>query len=66
MNGKFMAYISQYGDVFYASTLRELREKVSGEVSKMYHDKADGQSVHIGYVIGQLWLTAYEPVERPA
>ena len=34
-----------------------------GRVSKMYVDKKDGRSVHIGYVVGQHWLTAYQRVE---
>ena len=29
----------------------------------MYQDKKDGSTVHVGYVIGQLWLTAFQPVE---
>lgn len=33
-------------------------------VSKMYVDKKDGRSVHIGYVVGQHWLTAYQRVEN--
>jgi hypothetical protein len=32
-------------------------------VRKMYVDKKDGRSVHIGYVVGQHWLTAYQRVE---
>jgi hypothetical protein len=32
----------------------------------MFVDKKDGSTVHIGYVIGQHWLTAFQPVERAA
>jgi hypothetical protein len=31
--------------------------------NKMYVDKKDGSSVHIGYVIGGLWITLYR-IER--
>ena len=34
--------------------------------SKMYVDKKDGSSVHIGYIIGGNWITLYkvEPIEK--
>lgn len=53
--------VSQYGDKFYASSLKELRQKVPGHVSRMYVDRKDGAVCHVGYVIGRLWLTAYKP-----
>ena len=66
MNGKKLLYVDQYGSTYYASTVRELREKVGGgRVSKMYMDTKKG-TVHVGYVIGQLWLQAYEPYSQPA
>ena len=58
-------YISQYGDKFYAKTLKELREQVSGRCSIMYNDTRDGSTYRSGYVIGDLWLTAYIPLIRP-
>jgi len=69
MNGKFTLYIDQYGNKFAAHTVKELRAKVGmggARVSKMYNDKKDGRTVHTGYVIGQHWLTAYQPVELAA
>lgn len=62
MNGKHLLYIDQYGNKFFASTVKELREKVGGgRISKMYLDTASGEVLHVGYVIGQHWLTAYAP-----
>lgn len=67
MNGKAILYIDQYGSKFWSTTLTELREKIGGgRVSKMYRDKKDGSTVHVGYVIGQHWLSAYQPCEVPA
>jgi hypothetical protein len=67
MNGHLCLYIDQYGQRWYARTVRELRQKVGGgRVSRMYIDKKDGSTVHIGYVVGPHWCSAYAPVERPA
>lgn len=35
---------------------------------KIYRDKNDGTTVHVGYIIGGMWWTIYEvtPMERPA
>ncbi len=62
-------YIDQYGNKFYASTVKELRSQIGNggsRVSKMYVDKKDGRTICRGYVIGQHWLTAYQPKEIPA
>jgi len=64
-----MLYLDQYGNKFHANTVKELRSKIGmggSRVSKMYVDKKDGHTVHIGYVIGQHWLTQYTPIEKPA
>lgn len=69
MNGKLLLYIDQYGTKFWAKTVTELREQIGmggSRVSKMYRDKTDGRIMHVGYVIGGHWLTAYAPVEIPA
>lgn len=66
MNGKPMLYLDQFGNRWHASTVRELRQQIGGRVSKMYRDKPDGRTVHIGYVVGQHWCNAYAPVELPA
>jgi hypothetical protein len=69
MNGKLMLYLDQWGNRWWAKTVKELREQIGmggSRVSKMYVDKKDGRSVHIGYVVGQHWLTAYQPMEEEA
>lgn len=30
------------------------------KAEKMYIDKKDGSSVHIGYIVGSLWITLYK------
>lgn len=69
MYGKQTLYIDQWGNRFWAKTVEELRKQIGSggsRVSKMYCDKKDGRSVHVGYVVGNHWCTAYQPVERPA
>lgn len=55
-------FVSQYGDKFYAKTIKELREQIPGRCSKMYIDRK-GKTLHVGYVIGKLWLAMYAPIE---
>jgi hypothetical protein len=64
MNGLPTLYIDQWNGRFWASTVKELRQQLRGRVSKMYVDKKDGRTLHIGYVVGQHWLTAYQRVEK--
>jgi len=59
-------YLDQYGNKFFARTVKELHQQIGGKISKMYVDKTDGTTKHVGYVIGQRWLTAHAPIERPA
>ena len=66
MHGKPLLYLDQYGVARFARTVAELRHQIGGHVSRMYVDKKDGRTVHVGYVVGKLWLTAYQIVERPA
>ena len=63
--------IDQYGQTYHdlgSHPRKELIKRIGStkHVSKMYHDKNDGSVVHVGYVIGQHWLTLYEvkPFER--
>lgn len=65
MNGKTTLFIDQYGNRFFSRTVRELRSQVPGRLAKMYRDTERG-TVHVGYVIGRHWLTAFQPVELPA
>ena len=66
MNGQMMLYLDQRGNPFWAKTLKELREQVKGAVKKMYVDKKDGSTKHVGYVIGDHWLRAHIPYEGAA
>lgn len=65
MKGIPTLYLDQYGQTVFASTVRELREKCGGAVSKMYVDQKNGKTVHIGYVVGKRWFTAFHRVELP-
>lgn len=67
MKGKQYLYIDQYDQKYIASTIKELKEKISPytkypKVSKMYVDMKDGSTQHIGYIINGQWLRAYKPV----
>ena len=60
-------YIDQYGNRFYAKTLKELRAQIGNggsKVSKMYRDGLDGVTYSVGYVIGRHWLTCYLPMRK--
>ena len=69
MNGKLMLYLDQFGNYFYARTVRELRGKVGSSgsrIAKMYvRNGADGEPLHIGYVIAGHWLRMFAPIELP-
>lgn len=56
-------FIDQYGQRFWARSVKDLREQIGGRVSRMYRD-APGGAEHIGYVIGRNWLTEYAIVAR--
>ena len=66
MRGKFILYVNQYGNQFGAATIKELRQTLPGRCSKMYQDRKDGGTIHVGYVIGRHWLTMFVPLELPA
>lgn len=58
--------IDQYGQTFHnlKHPRKDLMHKLCNQhCSKMYIDKKDGSSKHIGYVIGGHWLTVYK-IER--
>ena len=60
-------YISQYGDKFYAKTIKELRGLIGNggsRVSKCYVDDMNGRTFHTGYFIGGLWLHEYTPTRK--
>ena len=69
MNGKQTLYIDQWGNHWHSNTVKDLRSQIGmggKKVSKIYRDKTDGSLVHVGYVVGKHWLTAYQPIERTA
>lgn len=62
--------VDQYGNTFHGlrHPRKDLMERIGcAHTEKMYLDRKDGSIVHVGYVIGGLWLTLYkvEPVEKP-
>jgi hypothetical protein len=63
----FMA-IDQYGQTYHGleHPRKDLCKRLGrSHVDRMYQDKKDGSVVHVGYIIGGLWLTLYrvEPWE---
>jgi len=58
-------WIDQYGNTFYANTLKELKEQIPGRISKMHQDHKD-KTYNVGYVIGQHWLNRYTAVTKAA
>jgi len=61
-----LLYIDQYGDKFWARTIKELCEKMGvSKASKMYDD-FDGKSYQVGYVIGDHWLLEFTPMRKEA
>lgn len=60
-----MLYVDQYGTRFYASTVRTLCEQLDHtRATRMYVDGKDGNTYHIGFVIGKHWLRAYTPLRK--
>ena len=68
MNGKHLLYMDQLGNHFFARSVKDLRQQIGGgksRVTKMFQDRKDGPTVHVGYVIGRHWLKMFEPVMLP-
>ena len=69
MKSNYMA-LDKFGNTYHGLGQHPRKEQIerigSSHVCKMYQDKKDGSTVHVGYVIGQHWLTLYEvkPFER--
>lgn len=58
-------FVDQYGNRFYAHTVKELRRQIGmggSRVQKMYCERKDGSTIHAGYVIGNHWLSMYAPI----
>ena len=55
--------IDQYGHTYHglgAHPRKELLKRLGrSHAERMYCDKSDGTAVHVGYIIGGLWLTLY-------
>jgi hypothetical protein len=67
MRGKLTLYVDQWGNRFFARTVRELRDKVGGgRVAKVYRDNPAGGAFHVGYVVGAHWFEAFAPVRLQA
>jgi hypothetical protein len=64
MNGIYTMYKDQYSNIFYASTLKELKEQVKGKTKKMYSTDKQDNTFHVGYVIGNHWLYAFTPFRK--
>ena len=55
--------IDQYNQTYHGlrHPRKDLLERLGrSKASKMYIDRKDGSSVHVGYVIAGQWLTIYE------
>lgn len=58
-------FIDQYGNRFFAHTVKDLRKQIGmggSKVEKMYCARKDGSTIHTGYFIGNHWLSMYAPV----
>ena len=67
---RYMA-IDQYGETLHGLThpRKDLLKRLGRKsAEKMYLDKDDGSSVHVGYIVGDSWFTLYEvtPFEAKA
>ncbi len=63
----YVAYVDQYGNVVFARTVKELCQKCyRSKASRMYRDTKDGRTLHVGYIVGDRWFTAYVPHEQEA
>jgi len=59
-------YIDQYGDKFWARTVKELCEKIGVPKARKMYDDFDGRSYQVGYVIGEYWLLEFTPTRKEA
>ena len=63
-----MIAIDQYGNRLHIPgkhPRKELLAKLGAKhAEKIYVDKTDGRTVHVGYVIGGSWWSLFIPFER--
>lgn len=59
MKPRFSLHVDQFGNRYYARTLKELRKQIPGKVSRMFFEDKSGNVYHCGYVIGKRWLNSY-------
>jgi hypothetical protein len=65
MTQQYMA-VDQYGTTYHGLShpRKDLMERIGRRhAEKMYQDRKDGTSHHVGYVVGGHWCTVYR-VER--
>jgi hypothetical protein len=63
--------VDQYGNTFHGliHPRKDLIDKLGGSsAKKVYIDKKDGSTKHVGYIVNTHWVTLYEvtPFEREA
>jgi hypothetical protein len=53
--------INQLGEIVWIEKFprKELAERFSGKIRKMYIDDKEGNACHIGYVVGNLWFDVF-------
>ena len=57
-------FIDQFDRIHRVYTIKELKDRVGRtKAYKMYRDTKSGTK-HIGYVVGDYWLTEYQTVEK--
>ena len=65
-----MIAIDQYGMPHRIKGVHPRKELMEAfdckHAEKMYVDKSDGTTVHVGYIINGFWLALYAPVEKKA
>jgi hypothetical protein len=65
MNGKPILYLDQYGQKYFCNKVSDLKNVhyLNGKIRRMYTDTKDGKTIHVGYVVGLLWLKAFIPYQ---
>jgi hypothetical protein len=59
--------IDQYGGKVYARTAKELKQNAGpGRLFKVYVDRKDGATYHVGYGVGRRWFAVWCEMEVPA
>jgi hypothetical protein len=60
-------WLDQHGNHFVARTVKQAHAYCGGgRVSRMFVHTKDGRFVHVGYIIGERWLTCFVRWEKEA